>query len=423
MSNVIMKKLDSLTWGLFKFSNVYCDDDKNCNGFTMVHRINLSLGVFHLILLGLTLGVNSTSNPRAVIQNGFWRTKLLAWGLLLLLSFMIPDKFFVVWGMYFSIVFSTMFIGIGLILLVDFAHEWAETCIEKIEEGEIYIGDETDTNTSFWKTLLVGGTISMYLGSVIMTILMYIFFSRSGCGLNTTLITLNSIFVLVITLLSVTPVVQDYNPNAGLAQLSMCCIYCTYLIFSACLSEPDDKLCNPLIRSRSTRISSIVIGAIFTFIAVAYTTTRAAGNSAFQHNNDSTNYGNSLYDSVVDVITHHPPSNEMRLEAIRQAVDEGTLPESALTDPEYLYDDDQSTGEERISTKYNYVLFHIIFFLATQYIAALLTINVGVEGNSDGFVPVGRTYFNTWVKIISSWCCFTLYAWSLLAPVVFPDRF
>jgi len=27
-----------------------------------------------------------------------------------------------------------------------------------------------------------------------------------------------------------------------------------------------------------------------------------------------------------------------------------------------------------------------------------------------------------WVKIISAWMCFTLYMWTLVAPVVLPDR-
>lgn len=426
------------------FGNQYCTEN-GCTGFTNVHRINFSLGLLHVILAGLLIGVKSTSNPRGVIQNGYWFFKLFILLIFLIISFIIPDKFFVFWGNYFSIFFSTLFIGIGLILLVDFAHEWAETCMEKIEENEIYLDDDDESSSlpsfcgclkgnNFWRTLLVGGTLTMYISSIIMTIIMYIYFSQKGCSLNTTAITLNLVFIFIVTGLSVTPVVQEYNPNAGLAQSSMCCIYCTYLIFSACLSEPDDKQCNPLIRNTGTRTASILIGAIFTFIAVAYTTTRAAANSAFSHDSDNsnTNYIGSQYDSVADVMvqTQQPKArNEMRVEAIRQAVEQGSLPESALTDPSYFqFDDDEvnnenDLGEEKHFTKYNYFLFHVIFFLATQYIAALLTINVGIEPTEGGFIPVGRTYFNTWVKIISSWVCYALYIWTLVAPVLFPDRF
>ncbi|CDK24295.1 unnamed protein product [Kuraishia capsulata CBS 1993] len=426
LSSWLTNQVEKLTWGLFKLGTAYCREN-GCTGFTNVHRINFSLGMLHLILAGLLMGVKSTSNPRGVIQNGYWMSKIFVWFLFVVLSYVIPDSFFVFWGNKLSIVFSTMFIGIGLILLVDFAHEWAETCLERIEEGEIYLDDDDGGimhNGNFWRSVLIGGTLAMFIGTIVMTVIMYIYFSHEGCTLNTTAISINMVLCLLIAVMSVMPVVQEYNPNAGLAQASMCCVYCTYLIFSACLSEPDDKLCNPLIRSRGTRTLSIIVGAIFTFIAVAYTTTRAAANSAFSHGGSNAAYTGSQYDSVLDVISTQPERNEIRFQAIKRAVDEGSLPESALNDPSYFqYSDEDDSGEEKNYTKYNYFLFHVIFFLATQYIAALLTINVGVEETNGGFIPVGRTYFNTWVKIVSSWVCFALYGWSLVAPVVMPDRF
>ena len=445
MSNSITKLVEKLTWGLFKFGNLYCKDEEGCIGFTSVQRINFSLGMLHLMLAGLLVGVRSTKNPRAVIQNGYWMTKLFVLTTLIVLSYLIPDRFFVIWGNYFSTVFSTIFIGIGLILLVDFAHEWAETCIEKIEEGEIspdnYYGDDEDGDgvgicrcdfqgASFWKKVLIGGTLSMYSGVIIMTTLMYMYFAQEGCSMNKFVITMNVICTLVITGFSITPMVQEYNPNAGLAQSSMCCVYCTYLIFSACLSEPDDKMCNPLIRSDGTRTMTVIVGAIFTFGAVAYTTTRAAANSAFNHGGSSSTMA-TISASTDQILTRPPTTRKsMRYEALRQAVNEGSLPQSALDD--YLSEEDESyetadreysvTGEEYGATKYSYVLFHIIFFLATQYIAALLTINVGVSNETDAFVPVGRTYFNTWLKVASSWVCYVLYGWTLVAPAVLPDR-
>ncbi|ESW98697.1 hypothetical protein KL918_001911 [Ogataea parapolymorpha] len=417
--------VEKWTWGLFKYGNEYCKKH-NCVGFTNVQRLGFSLGLMHLVLASLLIGVKSTSNPRAVIQNGYWMVKLFALALFMLITYWIPDKFFLFWGNFSSVFFSTCFIMISLILLVDFAHEWAETCMERIEEGEIYLDDAETENSclegpSFWRSLLVGGTLGMYLGVIVLTIVMYIYFSHSGCALNTTAISLNLVFVLLATALSVSPTVQEYNPNAGLAQSSMCCIYCTYLIFSACLSEPDDKLCNPLVRYSGTRTLSVVLGAFFTFGAVAYTTTRAAANSVFSHSANS-NYSSNA-ETVLGVVSQQPSRKEMRLQAIRQAVNEGSLPESALEDPSYFDDSETDLGEEETLTKYNYALFHCLFFLATQYIAALLTINVVYEPDSTSFVPVGRTYFNFGMKVASSLMCYLLYIWTLVAPVLFPDRF
>lgn len=421
MSPFIVKHLEKATFG---FINNKCGPDGNqCVSFTSVHRINFALGTLHLILAGLLINVKSTGNPRSVIQNGFWRIKILAWfGLIAVNFLLIPDSFFIFYGNYISLIFSTIFLGIGLVLLVEFAHAWAETCLEKIEMEDL-TGDG-DGDAGFWKKLLIGGTLSMYTLTIILTGVMFWFFTSSGCGMNKLAITLNLVLAIVITGVSINQTVQEYNPNAGLAQALMVVVYCTYLIMSAVASEPDDKYCNPLIRSKGTRTALVVLGAFFTFIAIAYTTTRAAANSTF---------ASEVAEQVVTgSLTDEPNARrEMRYQAIKQAVNEGSLLESALNQLDLYDDDDQNPGgefkpdvnsEEIYKVKYNYALFHIIFFLATQYVATLLTINVKQDEVGD-FMPVGRTYFSSWVKIISSWVCYLLYGWTLIAPVLFPDRF
>lgn len=402
-----MHKLEKATFG---FINNKCGPDgSECISFTSVYRINLALGAVHLLLAGLLVDVKSTANPRAAIQNGWWRAKVFLWLVLVVANFVaIPDSFFIFYGNHIAIVFSTIFLGIGLLLLVDFAHAWAETCLEKIELEEL-TGDG-EHNAGFWKKLLVGGTLAMYLASIVLTVVMYVFFAGSGCSMNQTAITLNLVFAVVILMMSINQTIQESNPHAGLAQASMVVVYCTYLVMLAVASEPDDRQCNPLVRSKGTRTASVVLGAFFTFIAVAYTTTRAAANLALFDSADEPAY-----------ISQEPLArHQMRYQAVKQAVDEGLLPESALTQLD-VYDDD-AHDEERLTVKYNYLLFHLIFFLATQYVATLLTINVQQDDLGD-FVPVGRTYFASWVKIVSSWVCFALYGWSLVAPVVWPDRF
>ncbi|KAI3402989.1 TMS1 [Candida oxycetoniae] len=395
LSPFIIHKLEKATFG---FINNKCGPDgSQCISFTSVHRINFALGSLHLILAGLLVDVKSTSNPRAIIQNGCWKMKIFAWLTFVIINFiLIPDEFFVFYGNHIAIIFSTIFLGIGLILLVDFAHAWAEKCLEKIEMQEL----TGEGDAGFWKKLLIGGTLTMYVTSLVLTIVMYWFFAGSGCSMNKTAISLNLVFAVIISGLSIHNTVQEYNPHAGLAQSSMVVFYCTYLVMSAVSSEPDDKFCNPLIRSKGTRTASVILGAFFTFIAIAYTTTRAAANSAFSSERAQ---AQELTGSNVTTGSVEPTvRNEMRYQAIKQAVQEGSLPESALNQQDLYEDDGDNDDEEKTSVQYNYSLFHIIFFLATQYVATLLTINVKQDDYGD-FVPVGRTYFASWVKIVSSW--------------------
>jgi hypothetical protein len=245
--------------------------------------------------------------------------------------------------------------------------------------------------------------------------------------MNQTAISLNLLFFFLVSVISVHPAVQEYNPKAGLAQSAMVAVYCTYLTMSAVSMEPDDKHCNPLIRAQGTRTTSIVIGAIVTMLTVAYTTTRAATQGIALGGS-----GKSIKlpdDDSHDLVTQQPDSRrEMRAAALRQAVEEGSLPADALLDDD---DDESDSGntakdDERTVTQYSYALFHVIFFLATAWVATLLTMNIEEStknGELDDFAPVGRTYWASWVKIVSAWVCYGIYTWTLVAPIVLPDRF
>ena len=406
-----INKLQHLT---LDYMTISCPEGP-CYGWVAVHRINFALGIFHVIMGVLLLGVNSSKNPRAAIQNGFWGPKIIAWLALIVLSFLIPDAFFFAWGNYIAFTGATLFLLLGLILLVDFAHTWAEYCLEQIEAHD----------SRAWRGVLIGSTLGMYACSLAMTIVQYIFFAAGGCSMNQTAITLNLIFLLIVSGISVHPAVQEYNPRAGLAQSAMVAVYCTYLTMSAVSMEPDDKHCNPLIRrAQATRTTSIVIGAVVTMLTVAFTTTRAATQGVALGGK-----GKSIKlpeDDEHDLVTQQPDSRrEMRAAALRQAVEEGSLPADALLDD----DDDSESGntskdDERTSTQYSYSLFHLIFFLATTWVATLLTTDFE-ESTKDGvdFAPVGRTYWASWVKIISAWVCYSIYTWTLVAPIVLPDRF
>ena len=406
-------------WAIEKLQHLMLDYVKincpsgQCYGWLAVHRFNFALGVFHLILAGLLFGVHSSKNPRAAIQNGYWGPKIIAWLALVVLSFFIPDEFFMFWGKYIAFTGAMLFLILGLILLVDLAHTWAEYCLSKIE----------DTDSRFWRFVLIGSTLGMYLGSIAMTIVQYYFFAQANCAMNQAAITVNLLLWIAISVISVNPTVQEHNPKAGLAQAAMVAFYCTYLTMSAVSMEPDDKQCNPLVRGQGTRTTAIVLGAIVTMLTVAYTTTRAATQSLGLGDGGAIRLDD---DDEHDLVTQQPnPRREMRAEALRRAVEEGSLPADALLSDDEDSDDGNQTpsDDERNKTQYNYTVFHIIFFLATTWVATLLAMNYQQAVGDNDFAAVGRTYAASWVKIVSAWFCHAMYIWTLVAPILLPDRF
>ena len=49
-----------------------CAEDGKCYGVLAVHRICFALSLFHLIFSSLLVGVKTTKESRAEIQNGWW---------------------------------------------------------------------------------------------------------------------------------------------------------------------------------------------------------------------------------------------------------------------------------------------------------------------------------------------------------------
>lgn len=281
-----------------------------------------------------------------------------------------------------------------------------------------------ESDSKIWRGILLGSTLGMYIGSLALTILMYVFFASSGCSMNQAVITINMLLFLIVSGVSIHPTVQEYNPQAGLAQSAMVAIYCTYLTMSAVSMEPDDKECNPLLRARGTRTASIVMGAIVTFLTIAYTTTRAASQNIGPLSKSPQNGYVSISDREHGLVTTEPSRSEMRARALRSAIEDGSLPASALDDDSDDEDDrGTKTDDEKFGAQYSYTGFHIIFVLATAWTATLLTMSLEPGKNEEGFAPVGRTYAASWVKIVSAWVCYALYTWTLVAPVVLPDRF
>lgn len=82
--------------------------------------------------------------------------------------------------------------------------------------------------------------------------------------------------------------------------------------------------------------------------------------------------------------------------------------------------DEQEEEKKNKPVSYSYAFFHIIFSLASMYSAMLLTGWSTSVGESGKLVDVG--WPSVWVRIVTAWATAGLYIWSLLAPILFPER-
>lgn len=377
---------------------------RGCYVNLMVSKVMFGAIMWHFIQGVILICTRYEEDCRTQIQVGWWFPKIVVLGGLIAAAVYIPSNFYIGWN-WVSLFGAFFFILIQIYILVVFAHEMAKFFLDLARERP------EDESCNPYVILLFVGSFVMYAASLVMTILMYLYFTRKDdthslypdvckkSGLNIFYVTFNLILSIIASLLSILPAVRDKNENAGLLQSAMLTLYTTYLVFSALVTEPDEwtEGCkSPLSDLTSSTSSSTVgqravaiIGVIITVIAVCYSTFM------------------SSRDSFAKVFTE-----------MCGCCEGGEDGAAAMA------------GEP---VGYNFTLFHVVFVLGSMYVQQLLTNWKTISKlpfddsvlASSGFlreitVNSGKTAI--WIKIVSSWIVFVLYIWSLIAPVILSDR-
>jgi len=374
---------------------IKCED---AIGYLAVYRICFVVTLFFLFMSLIMMGVKTSRDPRAGVQNGFWGVKYLFVIAGCIGAFFIPHGGFGPTWMYFGMIGGMLFIIIQLVLIIDFAHSWAESWQSEYRNSQ----DER------WWYALLTFTGLFYVLTFVAIILEFSYYTGTAhgqCKLHEFFISFNMILCVILSVVSVMPIVQEHQAHSGLLQASFVSLYIMYLTWSAMSNQPDLG-CKPdlasLVFGNSTHPApadkdpastpsmdtSSIIGLIVWFCCVLYSSIRTS----------STDQAARL--TMTDTVH--------------------------LTDPESSsVAEGQSSGEsndsEHDGVHYSWSLFHLMFALATLYVMMTLT-NWYSPGNHISIETISANMSAVWVKMISSWLCFGLYLWTLVAPIVLQDR-
>jgi len=83
-------------------------------------------------------------------------------------------------------------------------------------------------------------------------------------------------------------------------------------------------------------------------------------------------------------------------------------------------EEENISEEEQAAKKYDWIVFHILMTVASMYACMLLTSWSTNEYSSTEEQFSSAESF--WVKVASQWLVMILYIWTLVAPILFPDR-
>ena len=179
--------------------------------------------------------------------------------------------------MYFGFIGAFLFILIQLVLIIDFAHSWAEIWVGKLEE----------TESRNWMVALLFVTGLMYVGVITAIVLFYVYYTGSHQGqcklhefyISFTLVSqvqlnLDVLFHMVnfspqilsiaISVISILPKIQEHMPKSGLLQSGCISGYMVYLTWSAMSNSPY-KVRRKVLKSSQ---SLFEMSNLFTFLDI-----------------------------------------------------------------------------------------------------------------------------------------------------------
>ncbi|KAK2914566.1 serine incorporator 1 [Channa argus] len=391
--------------------------DINCEmfvGYKAVYRVCFGMSMWFLGFSILMINIKNSRDRRAAVHNGFWFFKFAALVAITVAAFYIPDGPFNYTWFVVGLGGAFFFILIQLVLLVDFAHSWNESWVDKMESG----------NSKGWYAALLAVTVLNYILSLMAVILFFIFYTKpDGCFINKFFISFNILFCIVASVVSVLPKVQGSQPRSGLLQSSIMTLYTMFLTWSAMTNEPDRK-CNPSLLSMFQQITAptqVPLEMENVTAVVITSTEEPVLTSPYLHWWDAQSITGLIIFVLCILYSSIRSSSISQVNKLTMAskdtviLDEGGLspdPSEELTGPRRVEDNEQDM------VQYSYSFFHFMLFLASLYIMMTLT----NWYSPDADYTITSKWPAVWVKITSSWLCLALYVWTLVAPMVLTNR-
>ncbi|VVC26196.1 Serine incorporator/TMS membrane protein [Cinara cedri] len=363
-------------------------DCKNAVGYMAVYRICFAMCIFFSLMSLIMMGVKDSRDKRAPIQNGFWGIKYLIVFAGVCGSFFIaPGSFSHIW-MICGMIGGFIYLILQFVQVLDSAHSLAESWLDKWEQ----------TEDKKWYFALLITTIASYVLAITGIVIMYHSYTQDdGCTLNKFFITLTVVICLFISSISITSCVQRVHEKSGLLQSSIISLYVVYLTWSALSSGPEDK-CNtsladifstPTPDSSKIHFGSENLVSIGIFVLfVLYSAIKTGSSSKFSMSNSTERIG-----------------TDSDLEAGQGS---GNDENSGK-----LFDD------EKEGVAYSWSFYHFTFAMATLFLMMTLTNWYSPNSSLNNLHP---DYASTWIKMLSCWVCAGLYVWTLVAPILLPDR-
>lgn len=227
-----------------------CSTD-GCKGAVTVYRFSFTLFLFYLFM-AVFQAPSWSPRFRAEAHTGYWFSKIVFFGGLLVFPFFMPNSFFVYYA-YFSLVLGGIFVLLQCLIIIEFSYAWNESWVSKEEQKYL--------------TGILAACFVFFAAGLALTGLMYHWFTENGsCDLNKFFISMTLVLGVIFTALSLVVRHGALLPSAVIFGISC------YWTWSSVQSEPAEYSCNSLSSSTNANRTQVALGATFAALSLVYTT-------------------------------------------------------------------------------------------------------------------------------------------------------
>jgi len=258
---------------------------------------------------------------------------------------------------------------------------------------------------------------------------MFKLFGPSGCALHQFLISFTIVTTLAYTLISL-----FLTDRGGILPSATVALYCHFLCFSALSSDApssDDASDLQCYSQFGNSVGFTIIGLALGAVSISYAAWNLAnpnslfGPSGEEPENKSSSYGSqnrpnsSLLKDEHSSQAKEGSDNADKLErATSDKSDKSDKSEMTVADALDARDEDR---EAVVGSSTRYSKFHFVMACSAMYMAMVLTNwSSRSEAQNGSSANLGKE--NLWIKTVTQWVTTFLYTWTLVAPLLFPNR-
>ncbi|KAF4722313.1 Serine incorporator 3, partial [Perkinsus olseni] len=391
------------------------EDIEQCYRDQLGYRFGTGAVIVFLIqcifsLLGSTVGM--------AVTGSWWILKFLMVPGLGFLLILVPNTFFnTLIDVYTGILF--IFIVLQLVVLLDFGYSWNDLWVSNAIEDQR--GDMLNEKAGKkWYIALTSISVIMYLWFIAAFIWMFTLTGGSS--------TLNAVLsvTFVITILLVIFSWTEWAKAGALLPSAVVALYVTWLAYCSSLSNYAYQA--------SPNAARQVIGYIVAAVVFIYMSTRVANPVLVRQ--DDTN----IDDVAVATVQQEKRDSQNAARTAGKAggdddavaklanIDVGAAPVDGTAGQPDLEGGGQTqqtttnVAEDSTSVSWWHVLFlNIVHLTGAMYLTVLST-----KWISNPLTPAdGRTasrQLDYWIQVTAMWTMLALFAWTLVAPVLFKNR-